>query len=160
PDIGNRAQPQRLELAVGIERQLDLGDDVARMLVGEQRLAPLAGPFDGAPELARGPQHEAVLRILPALGTAAAAAVAAADAKMILRDLEDAPRQHVPHAMRILHVGIKREAAVARLVGTEAPARLHELRVDARNDVAPPDDLRRPCKGGLGLGFLADLEDM
>ena len=70
-------QPEADELAVPVERQLGIGDAVAAMLVGEEHLAALAAPFHRAAELARGPERQAMLGILPALDAEAAADVAA-----------------------------------------------------------------------------------
>src|SRR5206468_3881534 len=74
--IGESPDAQREEAPVGVERQLGLADVVARVLIGRDRLAPLALPLDGPPELARRPQHQLVLGVLPALGPEGAADVA------------------------------------------------------------------------------------
>src|SRR5215475_4067079 len=44
---------------------------------------------------------------------------------LALGDLEHVLRQHVAHAMGILHVGIEGHAILARIVGAERAARLH-----------------------------------
>jgi hypothetical protein len=49
PDIGERLDAQAEELAVLVERQLGVGDVVARVLVGLDALAALTGPFDRPP---------------------------------------------------------------------------------------------------------------
>ena len=162
-DVGQRRHAQRQELAVGIQRQLGVGHVVARVLVGGNRLAPLAPPLHGAAELARGPQDEAMLGILPALGAEGAADVAHDHADGVLRHLEDVGGQRVAHAVGILHVGVERVAPLAGIPRAERAARLHVLRVDARDDVAPLDHARRRsegCLGGDGVACLVEVRDV
>src|SRR6185437_5830981 len=124
-DIADGPNLDAEELAVRIERQLGIGDDVAAMLVGEERLAALAAPFDRPAELARRPERQAMLDILPALGAEAAADIAGDDANPGVGNLEHRAGEHVAHAMGVLHIGIKREALLVRIVETERAARLH-----------------------------------
>ena len=85
-DIADQAHADGEELVVLVERQLGIGEHVARVLVGEQRFAALAAPFDRAAELARREQGQAMLDILPALGAEAAADIAGDDADLGLRE--------------------------------------------------------------------------
>ena len=130
------------EPALGVERQLGVGDVVAGVLVGEDRLAALADPLDRPAQLLRGEQHEPVLGVLPALGAEAAADIAGDHPDAALRDLEDAGRERLPHAVRVLHVGVERVALLARVPHAERAARLHEMRVDPADHVAALDDMR------------------
>ena len=115
-DVGDHVEAQRHELVVLVERQLDLADIVATVLVGHHRLAALAGPLDRAQQLARRPQRQPMLDILPALGAEATADVARDHPHLALGHLEDVLRQHVAHAMGILHVGVERHAVLAGIV--------------------------------------------
>src|SRR5207245_11627585 len=130
------------ERAVGVGGQLGVGDVVARVLVGGDRLAALAAPLHRPAELAGGPQHEPVLGILPALGAEGAAHVADDHADRVLGHAEDAGGQRVAHAVGILHVGVERVAALARIPGAQRAARLQVLRVHARAHAAAADDAR------------------
>ena len=159
-DVGERAHAEPDEPAVGVERQLGVGDVVARVLVGGNRLAPLAHPLDRAAELARGPQHQAVLGILPALGPERAADVAGDDADPMLGDLQDVGRERGADAVRVLDVGVERVAILAAIVDAERAPRLHVLGVDARDDVAAADDPRRLRERGVGRRLVARLEEI
>ena len=155
--IGDGAHAQGEEASLGVEGQLRVADVVAGMLVGRNGLVTLAGPLHGAPELARGPQDEPVLGILPALGPEPAPDVARDDADLVLGDLEDHARQGVAHAVGILHVGVERVPVLAGIVDAERPARLHVLGVHAGDDVAPAHDVRRAREGGLHGGLVSRL---
>src|SRR5207245_9324163 len=115
-DVGERAYAEPDEPAVGVERQLGVGNVVARVLVGGNRLAPLAHPLDRAAELARGPQHQAVLGVLPALGPERAADVAGDDADPMLGDLQDGGRERGADAVRGLGGGVWAGALLAAVV--------------------------------------------
>src|SRR5262249_35698193 len=52
-DIADEMDADAEELAVLVERELGIGDDIAAMLVREQHLAALAAPFDRTAELLR-----------------------------------------------------------------------------------------------------------
>ena len=119
-DIGERLRPEAEKASVGVERQLRLGDIVARVLVGGDGLAALARPLDGPADLLGGPEHEAVLGVLPALGAEAAADVARDHPDAVLGDLEDIGGERVPHPMGILHVGVERVALLARVPDARA----------------------------------------
>src|SRR5207302_10588353 len=117
-------------------------DVVAGMLVGLDRLAAFALPFDGAAQPLRGEQHEPMLSVLPALGAEPAADIAGDDADPALRDLEDAGGQRLPDPAPALHIGAERVAVLARIPHANRAARLHEMRVDAADHIAPLDDRR------------------
>ena len=150
---------QRKYLVVRVEGDLDFRRDIARVLVGEDRLAAVAGPFHGTAELLRQPQHVPVLEMPPALGAERAADVVADDAYAVLRHLQHAG-QNFAHAMRVLHVAMQRVAPGTGIPFAQRAARLEKLRVHARDAVAA---LHHPCRageGGVGGGAIADLEDI
>ena len=157
-DVGQHVEPQRHELVVLVERQLDLADIVAAVLVGHHRFAALARPFHRPQELARRPQGQAVLDILPALGAEAAADVLGDHPHLALGHLEDVLRQHVAHAMGILDVGIEGQAILALVVDAERAARLHVLGMHAGDHVAPLDDLGGALDRLVGGGLVAALD--
>ena len=145
-DIGQRLDPEAEEFAVLVERQLGVADIVAGVLVGLDRLAALAGPFDRPAQFLRRQQHQPVLGILPALGAEPAADIAGDDPDPAFRDLEDARGERLAHAVRVLHIGIEGEALLARVPHADRAARLHEMRIDPADDVAPLDDMRAPWR--------------
>ena len=155
--VGQRLHAQGQEVAVRVQRQLGVGDVVARVLVGRNGLAALARPFHRAAELARRPQHQPVLGVLPALGAEGAADVAHDHADRVLGHLEDVGGQRVAHAVRILHVGVERVAALAGIPGAQRAARLQVLRVHARDHVAPAHHPRGAREGRVGRGLVAGL---
>src|SRR5207244_10912822 len=106
------------------------------------RLAPLARARDRAAQLARRPQHELVLGILPALRPEGAADVAGDHADLVLRDLEDAGGQRVPDAVRVLDVGVERVPVVVRIVDPDGAPQLPELGENPTADLEAPDASR------------------
>ena len=78
------------EVALGVERQLHLRHQVATLVVGEQHLAPVAGPLHGAAQASGGPRDQRVLRIAAVPGAVVAADVARHDANRRLRHAEHA----------------------------------------------------------------------
>ena len=84
---------------------LDL-DIVAGVLVGLDRLAALAGPFDWAAQFLRREEHQPMLGILPALGAEPAADIAGDDPDPAFRNLENSSGERLAHPMRVLHIGI------------------------------------------------------
>ncbi len=96
--------------------------------------------------------------ILPALGAEAAADILGDHPHLALGDLEDVLRQHVAHAMGILHVGIKRDAILALVVDAERAARLHVLGMHARDDVAPLNHLGGRLDRLVGRGLVAAFD--
>ena len=157
-DVRRRAHAQGQKPAVGVERELRLADPVARVLVGEDRLAPLARPLHRPADPARRPEDEAVLRVLRPLRAETAAHVADDHADRRLRDAEDLGREEGARTMGVLKIRVERVACLAGVVVPDRAARLHELRVDAAHDVAPAHDARRARKGGVGRRPVAHLE--
>ena len=76
-----------------VERQLGLGDVVARLRVAEEGLGARARPFDRPPGQLRGEQHQRDLVVDRRFHAEAAADVAGDDAHLAFRHLEDLPRQ-------------------------------------------------------------------
>src|SRR5271156_2654002 len=72
------------KFAVFVQRQLDIADIVAPMLVGHDDLGSFAAPFHRPVELFRSPQHETVIEVLPSLGAEAAADIVDDDAHLTL----------------------------------------------------------------------------
>ena len=157
PHVGERLHAQGEEAALGVEGQLGVAHVVARVLVGGDRLPALALPLDRPADLARGPEHEPVLGVLPALGAERPAHVARDHPDLVLRDLEDVAGQRVAHAVRVLDVGVEGVAVLPRVVHPERAARLHVLGVHAGDDVAAPHPVGGPGEGRLGRRLVSEL---
>src|SRR5438067_12091342 len=100
------------------------------MLVGLDRLAALAGPFDWPAQFLRREQHQPMLGILPALGAEPAADIAGNDPDLAFRDLENTSGERLPHPARVLDIGVEGEAVLARVPCADRAARLHDTRID------------------------------
>ena len=57
-DIADIGRAHGEEAAVGVERELDLGDEIAALIIAEERLRTRGGEFDRPANLARRPQHQ------------------------------------------------------------------------------------------------------
>src|SRR5262249_58142615 len=82
------------------------------------------------------------------------------DADMTFRDLEDAGRQRLSDAVRILHIGMESVAILARIPTADRAARLHEMRIDPADHIPPFDDMRRAGEGGLRRRLAAALQEV
>ena len=60
-DIADIGRAHGEEAAAGVERQLDLGDEVAALIIAQERFRARGGVFHRTAELLRGPQHQAEL---------------------------------------------------------------------------------------------------
>ncbi len=125
------------------------------MLVGQQHLGAFALPLHRPADLARRPQHQAMIDVLPALGAEPAAHVAAHHPHLALRHLEHHVGEHVTYAVRIVHVGIQRVAVLCRFVQTDRAARFHVLRVHAGDHVAALHNVRGARERRLGCRPVA-----
>src|SRR5207253_4636817 len=139
-DNGQRLNPKAEEFAVLVERQLGVADIVASVLVGLNGFTAFTRPFDRPAQFLRREQYQPMLGILPALGAEPAADIAGDDPDLAFRDLENASGERLTHPVRVLHVGVEREAVLARVPYADRPARLHEMRVDPADHVAALDD--------------------
>src|SRR5438046_1576781 len=138
----SQANPEAEEFALLVKRQLGVADIVAGVLVGLDRLAALAGPFDWPAQFLRREQHQPMLRILPALGAEPAADITGNDPDLAFRDFENTSGERLTHPVRILHIGVEGEAVLARVPHADSTARLHEMRIDPADDVRAIDDVR------------------
>ena len=142
-------------MAVGVERQLGLGDVVARLRVAEEGLRARARPFDRPAGQLRGEQHQRDLVVDRRLHAEAAADVAGDDAHLAFRHLEDLPRQFGAIGVRALQGRVDRVVVGGGVVVADAAARLHRRRGHAVDDEAVPDDMRRRGEGGVGRRLVA-----
>ena len=92
-EIDDVLDAKREEFSVGVKRQFDMREIVARVMIGEEALAALALPFDRTAEMFRRPQNEAELGMRIAFQPERAADIRRDDAKFVFWKLEDASRQ-------------------------------------------------------------------
>ncbi len=157
-DIGERAHPQAEELAVRVQGELGIRHVVAGVLVREDGLAALARPLHGPAEPPRRPEHQAMLGVLPAFRPEAPTHVARDHADAVLGHLEDVAGERVPHAVRVLDIGVKGVALLRGVPHAQRAPRLHVLGVDARDHEAPPDYPACACHRGVRRRLIAGLE--
>ena len=143
--IRDRVDLQRGEVAVGIERQLGLGDVVAAMGVGEEALAALPGPLDRPAEPLGGEQADALLGVDEDLGAEAAADVGRDHPELVLGRHADERRDHEARDVRVLARGVEREGVGGAIVLADRGARLDRVRHQA-----VVDQLDRGDVGGAG----------
>ena len=155
---GDRADPEGEEMPVIVERQLGLGDMVARLRVAEEGLRAGAGPFDRPAEQLRGQQHQRDLVVDRRFHAEAAADIAGDDADPALRHVQDL-RQVGAVGVGALQCRVDRVAAVGRVVVADRAARLHRRRGHPVDDEPALDDAGGAAEGGLDRRLVADLVD-
>ncbi len=138
-DGRDRAHAQAEKMALGIERQLGLGDVVAGLRVAEKGLGARARPFDRPPRQLGGEQYQRDLVVDRRLHAKAAADVAGDDAHLALRHLEDLARQFRAVAVGALQGRVDRVMVGRGVVVADAAARLHRGRSHPVDDEFVPD---------------------
>ncbi len=119
-DIG---RAHREEATLAGERELDSGDQVASLIVGEKRLVSRRGELDRTAELARRPQHERKLDEDAVAGAEITADIVGQDAHAFGRDAEHGRNLALlPHCTAA--AGVKRIAPARTVVLSERSARL------------------------------------
>ena len=142
------------EVAVGVEGQLQVRDEITRVKVGEQRLAALARPFDRATDAPGGPRHQRELRIERVAGAVVAADLARNDADGAARHAQRF-RQVVLDALAAARAGIERVMIALRVVHGERRARLQRDAGDAVHAGLEPDHVGGAGERGVGGGRIA-----
>ena len=120
----------RQERALRIEREFGIGRQVARLIVAQECLAALAGPFHRAADAPRRPGDQRELRIGCAARAEIAADIVHHHAHVVVRDAEH--HGHVvPRAHRAAGAGVQRVASGRGVVFADRRARLHRHAGDA-----------------------------
>ena len=114
-DAGSRVHAQAEKDAVAVERKLGVGDIVARLSVAQKRFRPRRDPFDRPAQELRGQQHQRNFIVNRRFHSEAAADVPCHHPDLALRDLEYTSGERLAHPVRVLHIGIEREAVLARV---------------------------------------------
>ena len=155
-DIGQQPAAQREELPLRIQSQFHLRHQVAALVVAEERLAALAGPFHRPAQLPRGPDHEQEFREHRVLGAEIAANIVAQHANLVLRHAE----HEGDFALLALHAptaGMQRVAAGLLVIGADGRAHFHRHAGHALNPGLQPRHMRRLGKRRLGRVPVADM---
>ena len=152
--IGLHAQSQ--ELAVRVHRHLGLCHVVAAVRIGQEGLAAVGGPLDGAVQLPRRPGERHVFRVQEDLGAEAAAHVGGDDTHLVLRQAQHESRHQQALHVRVLVGHVQRVLVGGAVVGTDGRAGLH--RIGHQAVVAEGDlrDLGRAGEHRVDRGLVAD----
>ena len=148
-DIAGVGAAQGEEAAVRVEGQLHGRDQIARLVVGEEHLAPVAGPLNRAAEAPGRPDHKRVLGV----GAVAGAVVAA----HVLGDHSHAGLGHAQHLGEIAlethrpaRARVEGDAAGGRVVNAKGDARFHRHAGDARHPGVEPHHVSGRREGSVG----------
>ena len=154
-DRGHDLDVEGEKAAVLVERQLGLGDVVARLRVAEESLRPRRDPFDRAPHGLRGEQCQRHLVVDRRFHAEAAADVAGDHADPALRHLQDR-RQVGAVGMHALQRGVDGVVVFDGVVDADAGARLHGRRRHPVDDEAVPDHVGGAGDRRLRRGLVAE----
>ena len=141
--VGDGLDAQRQELALGVQRELDLGDMVAAVGVGQERFAALGGPLDRPADLLAGPDQRGLLRVEEDLRAEAAADIGRDHAHLRLRQAEHERAHQQPLDVRVLVGDVERVAVVVLGVDRVGGARLDRVRDQPVVDELELADVRR-----------------
>ena len=114
PHVGERAHAQAAELAVGVQRQLGVGDVVPAVGVGQEGLAAVGGPLHRPADPLRRPEDQQLLGVVEDLRAEAAAHVGRHHAQLVLRHLQGERAQEQARQVRVLRRGVERVAVLGR----------------------------------------------
>ena len=144
------------KLALVIERELGFDDEIARLIVAQERLAALDDPFHRPAELFRRPGDQRKFRIDHAAGAEIAADVAHQDADLVRLNAEHGG-EIVFQADGAAVAGIDRKATGRGVECGERAARLHRHAGDALHPGLEPRHMRRARKRRVRRRGVAQL---
>src|SRR6476661_10056790 len=139
-DIADIGGAHGEEAAVAGERQLDLGDEVAPLIVAEKGLRPRRRELDRTAELPRGPQHQPELDEHPVARAEISADVIGQHPQLVGVDAEDAGELALlPN--RAAAARMQRVAVPLRVVLAQRRTGLHRYAGDAVDVEVHRDDV-------------------
>ena len=153
-EIGEGLHVQGEESSVGVERQLGVGDMIARLVVGDEALRARSDPADRSPQPARRPGDDAFLGIELALVAETAADIGRDDAQRALRDAE-LLGDRAADVVRRLRRAIEREPVGHRVDRGDRGARLDRRADQPVVDEVDRDDMRRRLERRAYRRFVA-----
>src|SRR5262249_28846779 len=129
-DVAEMRAAHGEKTAALVERKLDLRDQVAALIVAEERFTAFADVFDGAADPLRSPQHQRKLGEDRILGPEVAADVVSDHADVLGLDPEHA-RKLAFLAHHAAAAGVQKIASALLVVIADGSARLHRHTGDA-----------------------------
>ena len=153
-EIADVAHAQRQKFSLLVERELGLGVNVARLVVGQERFRPRRHPVNRPAEFLGADQNRDVFRIRSGLEPECAADVFGDDVHALRRQFHDAD-DVLAHRAGALRAGARRVGIGRRIVARGGAARLHRIGQHALiNERHFGDVLRRgkSCVDRLGVG--------
>jgi hypothetical protein len=157
PHIRGGVHLERAEIAVGVHRQLGVGDVVTAVGVRHETLGALRGPLDRPPDLLRGQQADALLGVDVNFRAEAAADVRRDHVQLVLRGDADECRDDQPRQVRVLAGGVQGERLVAAIVLADGRARLDRVRHEAIVDQIDLGDVGGAGDRLIHRGLVAEL---
>ena len=156
-EIGDGLDPQSEKLAVGVERELSLGDVIAAVSVRDKSFAALAHPLDRPPDLAASPGHHGLLGVVELLHAESAADIGCDHPQLLLRDIEHEETHEQPHHVRKLARRPQRVVTGFGMEFRDRRARLHRVADKAVVHEIDTGDMGGLVEGGLGGGLVAEV---
>ena len=154
-DIADIGRAHREEAAVGVERKLDFGDEIAALIIAQERFRARRGEFHRPAELLRCPQHQAELDEDAVARAEIAADIVREDAQPVGRNAEHRGKLVLlPH--RAAGAGIERVAAGRGIVMAERRARFERHAGDAADMEFLFHDMRRAGECPVGRLGIAE----
>src|SRR5262249_2287838 len=125
-----------------VECELGLSREITRLIVAEERLTALAGPFDRPAHPVCCPSDERKFRVEATARTEIAADLFHDDPYVVVRDAEDFGEILLrPHGSA--HTGIERVAFALGVIRADRGARLHRHADNARDPGFETDSMSR-----------------
>jgi hypothetical protein len=147
---------QRQDAAGGVERELGVDRLVAALVVGEERLAAVAGPFDRPADALRRPGDQAEFRKERVAGAEIAADVARRHPHLFLGHVQDGGELALlPH--HAARAGVQEVAAGRRVVGADRRTRVERHAGHPVHQRVEPDDVGGARERRHGAGRVADV---
>ena len=153
--VRDRLDAQREEVALRVHRQLGVGDVVAAVRVGQERLAAVGGPLDRPADPLARPDQGDVLGVQEDLRAEAAADVGRDHPHLRFRQAEHEGAHQQPLDVRVLVGDVERVARVVLVVDGVGGARLHRVRDQPVVDDVELGDVRRLGERGVDRGLVA-----
>src|SRR6185437_13380031 len=126
-DIADHVRAQRQRVTFAVEAKLGIHDLIEALAVRREVFHPVAGPFDGATEMAGHGADENLLRIKRAFAAETTAHVRSDHADLVARNVERR-RQRITYDARHLRGTVKRQRIASRIVFGKTGARLDRNR--------------------------------
>ncbi len=144
------------EFALVVERELRFDDEIARLIVAQERLVALDDPFHRAAEFARRPGDSCEFGIDHAAGAEIAADVLHQDAHLVRCNAKHRGEIGLePDGAAVS--GVNRETSRRGVEFGQRGARLHRHAGDALHPGLEPRHMRRARKSRLGRRGIAEL---